>query len=561
MYRSSIGVDDLHQLAAELNIRISNTKDAEDYLLLLRSLETVLEHVKESPDHIPPTLKPQTLAGPRKYWKPDPKDNPFNAWSHRCEFKSANPTNDILKGRTLAVKDNVSVGGLPTTLGTVPEILSGNGVFPLSPIDATVVSRILAAGAVIKGSSTCESFCTSPLSFTSATGPVHNPRLHGYTAGGSSSGSAALVAANYMSKDLDKSLGDTVELAIGSDQAGSVRIPASYNGIYGLKPTFGLIPYTGAASMTPMIDYLGPIASTLEDIASLLKVMAGYDGLDSRMTPESPLVDQVRDYPGILAALREELLTKTQKTGTIKKVGLLEESFAVVGLSDQVRDTVRQTARSYFEAAGVQVVDISVPMHREGPIIWTASTRPSMSEWLCQGNPSGHLSCLPPHIQPRWPPTQDMYELLTSSNPALVNIMFSERFAHRHFGPSIEAKAHRKAFELRAAYDSALEEVDVLITPCAPTVAMPHPPLKDDQGNDSTVLEKLKVAVGLTSNTCSFNVTGHPAMNVPCGFSTVPEHPEVQLPVGMQIVGKRWSDETVLMAAALFEHGQTVQDS
>jgi amidase len=156
------------------------------------------------------------------------------------------------------------------TLGAPASILSENGVFPTSSIDATVVSRLLGAGAVIKGTSTCECFCASPLSFTSATGPVHNPRLHGYTAGGSSSGSCALVAAQVLESQGNGRFGQTVELAIGSDQAGSVRIPASYNGLYGLKPTFGLIPYTGAASMSPMIDHLGPIASRLEDIARLL---------------------------------------------------------------------------------------------------------------------------------------------------------------------------------------------------------------------------------------------------------------------------------------------------
>jgi amidase len=547
----------LQHLAAGLNINISNEHDATDYLLLLRSLETLMQRVKDGPDYIHPSLTPHPIIQSRNYWRPDEEDNPLNAWSHRCNLRSANPTSDILKNRTIAIKDNVSIGGLPTTLGTFPEMLSKDAVFPISPIDATVVSRILAAGGVIKGSSTCENYCASPLSFSSATGPVHHPRLHGYTAGGSSSGSCALVAANALQRKLSKFFGETAELAIGGDQAGSVRIPASYNGIYGLKPTFGLIPYTGAVSMAPMIDHLGPIASNLEDIAALLKVMAGYDGIDARMTPESPLLSQVKDYPSLLAEFRSQVLARSDKMGAIMKIGLLEESFTIPGVSAEVRDTVRKAARSFFEAAGAEVIEISVPMHCEGPIIWTASTRPSMSDWLCQGKTSGYLSYLPPHVEAQWPPDQHMYELLTSTNPAVVNIMFSGQFAHQHFGPSLEAKAHRKAFELRAAYDSALEEVDVLITPCAPTVAMPHPQLH----KKSTVMEKLHVAVGLTSNTCPLNVTGHPALSVPCGFGTVPDHPEVQLPIGMQIIGKRWDDEKVIKAAALFEEGRKLAAS
>jgi amidase len=546
----------LKHFADGLNIDISSSRDAEDYLFLLRSLEGVMQHVKDDSDYLHPALTPQPTTEPRKYWTLDEKDNPLNAWSHRCILKSANPTNGILKNRTIAVKDNICIGGLPTTLGTFPKILSRDGILAGSPIDATVVSRILAAGAVIKGSSTCENYCASPLSFSSATGPVHNPLLHGYTAGGSSSGSSALVAAGILQQRTSKTFGDTVEIAIGGDQAGSIRIPASYNGIYGLKPTFGLIPYTGAVSMVPMIDHLGPIASNLEDIAALLMVMAGYDGLDSRMTPESPLVGQVKDYSKLLADFRSRLLTRNEATDTILKIGLLKESFDVPGLSVEVRDTVREAARSFFEAAGAKVVDVSIPMHSEGPIIWTASTRPSMSDTACQGKASGYLSYLPPHIQAQWPPSQEMYELLTSTNPAVINIMLSNQFANQQFGPSIEAKAHRKVFELRAAYDRALEEVDVLVTPCAPTVAMPHPPLKDEHGNRTSIMEKLQVAVGLTSNTCPFNVTGHPAISAPCGFSTVPEHPDVQLPIGMQIVGSRWNDETVLMAAVMLEEGR-----
>ncbi|KAH7176821.1 amidase signature domain-containing protein [Dactylonectria macrodidyma] len=550
---SDFSINDLHELAADLGFKISNDQDAKDYHLLLRSLQAVLQNIKDGPDYLHPALEPCTVLGSRTYWKPIQDDNPLNAWSHQCDLKAESHTSDLLLNRTIAIKDNISVGGLPTTLGTLPTILSEQGIFPISTIDATAVSRILSAGARIKGTSTCESFCASPLSFTSAPRPVHNALLHGYTSGGSSSGSSALVAADFLAQRTDKHFGETVQLAIGSDQAGSVRIPACFSGIYGLKPTFGLIPYTGAASMTPMIDHLGPIASTLEDIAVLLKVMAGYDGLDPRMTPESPLIAQVKDYPQILADFRRLALQNTQASQL--RVGLLKESFNIPGISAQVRETVQQAAKAAFGIVGVEVIEVSIPMHLEGPSIWTASTRPSMSDWLCQGKPSGHLSYLPPHIQARWPPTQETYELLTSTNPAVVNIMLSQQFAQKEFGPALEAKAHRKVFELRAAYDEALEKVDVLITPCAPTVSMPHPPLDNGKGERSSILEKLGVAVGVTNNTCPFNITGHPALSVPCGFGMVPEHPDVALPIGMQIIGKRWDDESVLIAAALFENG------
>ncbi len=531
-------------------MEIANATDADDYLVLLRSLESVLQHVRDAPDYIHPELRPQSVVGSREYWKPRDENNPMNAWNFQCNLVSSNPTTALLKDRTVAVKDNISVGGLPTTLGTYTEVLARNGSLPVSPIDSSVVSRILSAGGVIKGSSTCENHCASPLSFTSASGPVHHPLLHGHTSGGSSSGSCALVAAHaLMRQGMNRQWGDIVELGIGSDQAGSVRIPASYTGIYGLKPTFGLVPYTGAASMAPMIDHLGPIAPCLQDIATLLQVMAGFDGIDPRMTPESPLVNQVKDYPRILADFQTKIRSSGTQQQTPLRIGFITESFAVAGLDPVVRDIVRLAAKS-FEAAGAKVTHVSIPLHSDGPIIWTASTRPSMSESLCQGKTGGHLSYLPPHLQAQWPPSQRAFDLQAMSNPALINIMLSGQFAHRHFGPWLEGKAHRKVFELRSAYDKALEEVDVLITPCAPTLAMPHP------NPQSRILEKLGSSIGVTSNTCPFNVTGHPALSVPCGSAARPEHPDVHLPIGMQIVGRRWEDETTLIAAALFEEGK-----
>ena len=138
-------------------------------------------------------------------------------------------------------------------------------------VDATlIVERILDAGGEIAGKAVCEYYCVSGGSHTSSTGPVHNPYRRGYTTGGSSSGSAALVAA-----------GD-VDMAIGGDQAGSIRIPASHCGIVGLKPTFGLVPYTGIGLLEITIDTAGPMTANVRDNALLLEVIAGPDGFDTR---------------------------------------------------------------------------------------------------------------------------------------------------------------------------------------------------------------------------------------------------------------------------------------
>ncbi|KAJ5641876.1 hypothetical protein N7490_005876 [Penicillium lividum] len=553
--QSKISIPDLKNAASSLGVEIPDGQEAEDYLHLLQSAEAVMRQIQAEDDYIHPALSPVPNIAQRTFWEPKKEDNPLNAWRYRCELVASSPSSAMLRGKTIAIKDNISIGGIPTTVGTFTELLCTDGHLPNSPIDASVVSRVLLAGATIKGSSTCENYCASPLSYSAATGPVHNARLKGYTAGGSSSGSATLVAARLLLEEDGGSCGETVDIAIGGDQAGSVRIPASYSGIYGLKPTYGLVPYTGAVPLAPMIDHLGPLAGNLEDIASLLQVMAGYDGIDPRMTPESPLRHQVVNYAKALRDFRTRTLEDGEKLGSGLRIGLLVESFGVPGLSDQVRDTVLEAARRCFTAAGAEVVEISVPMHRQGALIWTASTRMSMSEWACQGRTSGFLSFLPPHIRTRWPPDQKMYELLTATNPAAMNMMLSGQFLQKHFGPSVEAKAHRKVFELRAAYDRALTEVDILVTPCAPTVAMPHPKMDSDEGPRSSVMEKVSVAVGVTTNTAPFNVTGHPALNVPCGFGRDSTHVEVKLPIGMQLVGRRWEDAMVLKAAAVFEEG------
>ena len=164
----------------------------------------------------------------------------------------------------MALKDNICLAGVPMMVGAA--FLDGS----VPDIDATIVTRILDEGGEIAGKAVCEYYCVSGGSHTSSTGPVQNPRKPGFTTGGSSSGSAALVATGE------------VPMAIGGDQAGSIRIPASYCGIVGMKPTFGLVPYTGIGPLEITLDTAGPMTANVADNALLLEVLAGPDGLDSR---------------------------------------------------------------------------------------------------------------------------------------------------------------------------------------------------------------------------------------------------------------------------------------
>lgn len=348
-----------------------------------------------------PELLPETETLPRKYWK-EPS-NPLNAWSHRADIKSRSSQNEKLNGKTIAVKDNVSIAQIPITGGTFPELLVGKSEYPISEVDAVVVSRILEAGGTIGGSATCEHFryepvsseyrslliysnSMTPLSYTSASGPVHNPWRHGWTAGGSSSGPGALVGASAIKQwrkrqglpPIDDELGSHADMAIGGDQGGSIRIPGAYCGIYGHKPTHGLVPYTGILSLNPMIDHTGPMCTSLEDTATLLGVIAGYDGIDPRMTPESPKRSEVKDYSGILADFASSKKEKgewtPEKAGTGLRIGVIKESFEVLGLTDEVKEVVRG-AIERFKSIGATVEEVSIPMHTLGPSIWTIATR------------------------------------------------------------------------------------------------------------------------------------------------------------------------------------------
>ncbi|KAL5343019.1 amidase signature domain-containing protein [Aspergillus crustosus] len=566
--KSDVTAKDLHDIASKFNIKIS-PEDKDAYLLLLQSADAIYNTVSEYPEKIPAVLKPVKTVQPRTFSRPIQDENPLNAWSHKCHLEAANPTSGLLAGRTVAIKDNISVGGLPTTLGVLPAQVSKTGEYVSSDIDAVVVSRLLQAGAVIKGTAVCEAYSAAPTSFTSATGIVSNPwaKERGYTAGGSSSGCGALIGLKAMAEkgvltETDFMGQPSVELAVGGDQGGSIRLPASYNGIYGLKATHGLIPYTGAMGISPMIDHLGPMATKLDDIALMLQVMAGDDALDTRMTPDTPKADQVKDYSGILRTFRESLqnpsTTATSQPRPLR-IGLLLESFAAPGLSTQVRDTVLDAARQAFIHAGAVVKEISIPMHHRGPLIWTAATRKTMGDFAISGETQGYLTWSVSHMNLKWPPDQSMYDQLSATNPTIMNLIFCAAYLKEKFGPSADAAGHRAVFSLRAAYDAVLESsgedgVDILVTPTVPTVSFKCPYLdtKDDQ--PTSVMERVKAAVGHSYNTCPFNVTGHPAMSVPCGFGDSEGRKE-KVPIGMQLVGRRWEDETVLKAAALLERG------
>jgi amidase len=443
-------------------------------------------------------------APERAYRFPTPGDNPLGAWYVTTEISSgaAGP----LSGRTVAVKDNIAIAGIPMMNGSraVEGFVPGR--------DATVVERLLAAGATIAGKSVCEDLCCSGSSFTSASGPVRNPWDTTRETGGSSSGSGALVAAG------------AVDLALGGDQGGSIRIPASLCGIVGHKPTHGLVPYTGAFPIERTIDHVGPMTRSVADAALLLTVLAGPDGRDPRQ-------------PGTVAGVDYRAALNGDVTGL--RVGILTEGFGQPGSLPEVDELVRSAAHRFTEI-GCTVGEISVPWHRTALHVFTVIFTDGATYQMVDGNGYGlgvdglYDPELMAHFARQRAANAD--ELASTIKATAL----CGHYGLNTLGGASYAKARNLLPHVRAAYDAALAEHEVLVMPTVPGTAEPLPA---GGPQDVGLLER---ALGKAVNTAPMDLTGHPAISVPVGLID-------GLPAGMMIVGKRFDDATVLRVADAYE--------
>jgi amidase len=437
--------------------------------------------------------------------RPDPSDNPYNAWAWRCEIAGA--PDGPLAGKRVAVKDSVAVAGVPMTNGSA----ALEGYVP--EVDATVVTRTLDAGATIVGKAVCEDLCLSGGSHTAYSGPVLNPHDPTRSAGGSSSGSAVLVATGQ------------ADLAIGGDQGGSIRLPSSWTGIVGHKPTYGLVPYTGIVPIELTLDHTGPMAATVADVALYLEVLAGADGLDPRQPAVVPTERYSEGLDGDLSGLR---------------VGVLAEGFEWEGRSEAAVDEAVWEAAWRLEKAGAAVRDVSVPMHRAAMAVWMAIGMEGGSDLLGRGNAVGtnrkgwyDTGLLDAYREGRRARVNDLADTVK------VALLLGEH-VRRTSGGRHYALGQNLSPTLRAAYDGALDDVDVLVLPTQPLRATPLP------APGASREEIVGRAFEMVGNTAPFDVTGHPAVSVPC-------HPAGSLPIGLMVVGHHFADRTVLRVAAAVE--------
>jgi amidase len=448
-------------------------------------------------DELPSVRYPRTPG-----YRPDPEENKHHAWYRKTSVRGS--SEGKLQGKRVVLKDNIMLAGVPmmngasTLEGYVPEF------------DATIVTRILDAGGEIVGKAHCEYLCISGGSHTNATGPVHNPHRMGYSAGGSSSGCAVLVAR------------EEVDMAIGGDQGGSIRIPSAFCGIYGMKPTWGLVPYTGIMPIEIFVDHTGPMTNSVADNALLLEVIAGDDGYDSRI--KAP---KLHPYSRRLE-------------GTVKdlRIAVVKEGFDRPTSEEAVDEKV-YAAANRFAGMGAQVEEVSIPMHLTAPAIWTPIVVDGLTQTLMYGDGFGvsrddlyPTSLMDFHRGWR----QRANEL--SETTKLVLLLGT--YVREYYGSRYYAKAVNIVRRLRAAYDEVLARCDLLLMP---TTQMKATPLPEPT---ATREEYVARAFELSNNTLPFNLTRHPAMSLPCGLVDA-------LPVGLMLVGKHFDEPTIYRAAYAFE--------
>ena len=472
----------------------------EEFESAIAASMAVYDRLDELPDELLPVKYPRACVGHR----PVGADNPVNGWSWKCSVPGAGE--GPLSGRTVAIKDNIAVAGIPMLNGS--PIMEGY----VPREDATVVTRLLDAGAHIIGKTAVPAFCFDGGGCTGYPEPQPvNPHNAEHLPGASSSGSGAVVA----NKEVD--------MALGGDQGGSIRLPASWCGCYGLKGTHGLVPYTGIFPIEITLDHVGPMARTAEDCARMLEVIAGADGLDPRQ------------YDVQTARYTEALSESLDGV----RIGVLREGFGIPGASESDVDAAVREAVSVLERAGATASEVSVPMHADGLAIWSAIAFEGATELMVRGdaygtNWRGHYSTDLMDFYGRARRARGRDYSDTVKVTVLAGHYMSEEYNRHYYG-----KAQNLSRRLRAEYDRVLAQCDLLLLPTTAMKAVRCPA-------DRSLGSILAGALGNLQNTAAFDVTGHPAMSVPVGLSG-------GLPVGMMLVGRRWEEATVLRAAHAYQ--------
>lgn len=404
-----------------------------------------------------------------------------------------------LAGIPVSVKDNICTKGVKTTCAS--RMLENF----LPPYNATVTDKLHAAGLIMTGKTNLDEFAMGSSCENSALQKTRNPHNLDHVTGGSSGGAAASVAAGEVS------------IAVGSDTGGSIRQPASFCGVVGMKPTYGTVSRYGLIAFASSLDQIGPFGRCVQDAAMLADVLMGHDKMDSTSVP--------REYENLTAAINPDIRGM--------KIGLPKEYFGE-GISQEVSKAVLAAAETYKQL-GAEVVEISLPLSKYAlPIYYILSSAEASSNLArFDGVKYGYRAR-------DFDGLVDLYVKSRSEGfgPEVQRrIMLGTYVLSSGYYDAYYKKARAAQRAIRADYARAFEQVDVILTPVAPTTAYKigektSDPLQMYMGDICTV---------------SVNIAGLPALVQPCGYDSA------KLPIGMQLIGPRFGEQKLINAGVAFE--------
>jgi aspartyl-tRNA(Asn)/glutamyl-tRNA(Gln) amidotransferase subunit A len=404
-----------------------------------------------------------------------------------------------LAGVPLGIKDVMVTKGLRTTAGS--KIL-GNYI---PPYDCTAVLKLEAAGAVVLGKLNCDEFAMGSSNENSAWKPVHNPRDLSRVPGGSSGGSAAAVAA------------DMAVATLGSDTGGSIRQPASFCGVVGLKPTYGRVSRYGLIAFASSLDHIGPLTKTVKDAAIVLRTIAGRDPMDST-SADLPVPDYVAELDRPVKGL---------------KIGVAKE-YLGEGLDAEVRSAI-EAAIQKLAALGCEIVEVSLPHTSYAiPAYYLVATAEASSNLArFDGVRYGHRA-------EKVRSLSDMYRRSRDQGfgaEVKRRIMLGTYALSAGYYDAYYLKAQRVRTLLTRDFENAFKNVDAIVAPTCPTAAFKLGEKVDDP-----------LAMYLADiYTVTANLAGIPGISIPVG------HTKEKLPIGMQVFGKHFAESTILQVAHAYE--------
>jgi aspartyl-tRNA(Asn)/glutamyl-tRNA(Gln) amidotransferase subunit A len=411
-----------------------------------------------------------------------------------------------LAGVPMAIKDAMVTKGVRSTAGS--KILENY----IPPYDCTAVARLEAAGAIVLGKTNCDEFAMGSSNENSAYGPVRNPRDKSRVPGGSSGGSAAVVAAG------------TAVASLGSDTGGSIRQPAAFCGVVGMMPTYGRVSRYGLIAFASSLDHIGPLTKTVKDAALVLNQIAGRDPMDST-SAEVPVPDYAKAIEQPVSGLR---------------LGVPREYFAE-GLDPEVREAV-EAAITKLQAAGCEIVPISMPHTKYAiPTYYIVATAEASSNLArFDGVRYGYRARDGvKNLSTMYRRTRD-----EGFGPEVKRrIMLGTYALSAGYYDAYYLKAQRVRTLLTRDFEEAFTKVDAIVTPTTPT-----PAFKLGEKSDDPLAMYLNDIYTVTAD-----LVGVPGISVPCGYT------KAKLPIGLQILGKHFDESTVFRVAHAVEHAMAAK--